>query len=311
MKTKNLFLLAAIAAATATLMTSCNKDDDDYNYDNAGIRFTSGITAPQTKVTTNVGTGVSTWEVGDPIGIYMVETGTTTISEGATNIPYEAKDALPTTSFIPTGGAIYYPVDELKSVDFIAYHPYTGAVANYVYPVELTAQTPQSALDLMYATANNAGAGYSKADRDKTVTFAFEHKLVKLILNVVKGAGVTGDITSVSIKGMNTTANYDLKGAGGLTDIDNIAGITPHTATANSRYEAILLPLAALDATHSVDFTIGTDTYTWATMAADMPKLEAGNIYTYTITLTKYAVKAEGSITNWITAGNTGNGIAD
>lgn len=304
MKTSKIFLTAVFA--TATLFTSCNVNDD--NGDNAlGVKFTSGITASQTKATID-GSGNSVWEAGDPVGIYMVGNGGTTVAESIENVKYTASAAGASTSFASTGTVIYYPVNTPAKVDFIAYHPYSASVSNWVYPVNVATQTPQTNIDLMWAKANNVGVGYDKTNTS-AVDFTFEHKLVKLVMNVSKGSGVTGNISSVAIKGMNTTANFDLTGVGGLTGADGAVTITPFTATAESKYEAILLPVSTLGASHTVEFTIGSETYTWK-MSNEITSLAAGSIYTYDITLTKYAVNATGSISKW-TAGTPGTGIAD
>lgn len=307
---KAIKILTTVALAGAMVFTSCNVNDDIIDNNEAqAVKFTSGINAlPTTKAAID-GTGNSVWELNDPIGIYMVNHGTTIVAESADNVKYTAAAAGASTSFTASGTAIYYPVNETAKVDFIAYHPHNAAVANYVYPVNVATQTSQTAIDLMYATADKSGAGYNKTDAATAVNFAFSHQLAKLILNVEKGAGVTGNLTSVTITGMNTTASFDLKGTAGLTTPGNQGPITPFTATAGSKYEAILLPVAALGAAHTVEFTVGTETYIW-NMSNDITSLAAGSIYTYDITLTKYAVGVSGSITKW-TVGDTGTGTAE
>lgn len=304
MKTK---LLSALTIS-ALLFASCSNDDSP-EVNDGRVKFTSGITTtPQTKVATD-NAGNSTWSLNDPIGIYMVANGTTTIAESAENIPYKATTAAASTSFTPLGSTIiYYPVNTPAKVDFIAYHPYKSSVANWVYPVDVSTQNPQTGIDLMYATANNSKTGYDKTSTN--VNFTFYHQLVKLIINVNTGTGVTGTVSTVSITGMNTSAKFDLKGTDGLTDLDTPQAITPYTATAGTKYEAILLPFAALSTANKVTFMTSTgETFTWE-MSNDISSLAAGSIYVYDITLTKYAVSATGSISKW-TAGTPGTGIAD
>lgn len=203
-------------------------------------------------------------------------------------------------------------MDEARKVDFMAYHPYNAAVSGFAYPVDLSVQTPQTAIDLMTAKADKSGAGYTKADgrSNTTVDFAFSHRLAKLVVDVTKDASVPGNITAVSITGMNTAATYDLTGAGGITLPKNPADITPCTITAQEKYEAILLPVDALTAAHTMTFTTdGGETYVWK-MSQQIPQLDAGTIYTYTVNVTKYAVTANGSINKW-TVGHTGTGTAE
>ena len=305
MKTKVLSTLAL----SALLFVSCSNDNETPEVNDGRVKFTSGITAtPQTKVATD-NAGNSTWNLNDPIGIYMVANTTTTVAENAANIPYKATTAAASTSFAPSGvTTIYYPVNTPALVDFIAYHPYSASVADWVYPIDLSTQTPQTAIDLMYAPADNSGAGYDKTSA--SVNFNFKHQLVKLIINVDMGSGVTGTVSAVSIKGMNTAANFDLKGVAGLTNFGTPQAITPYTATAGAKYEAILLPAAALSTAHRVTFTTSAgETFTWP-MSSEISSLTAGSIYVYTVTLTKHAVNATGNITKW-NVGTQGTGIAD
>lgn len=276
------------------------------------VRFTSGITATPGSRAMIDADGNSVWETGDPVGIYMVEHGAADVVGENANVKYTAAQAGASTAFTAAGAAIYFPMDEARKVDFIAYHPYNAAVSGFAYPVDLSVQTPQTAIDLMTAKADKSGAGYTKADgRSNTaVDFAFSHRLAKLVVNVTKDASVPGNITAVSITGMNTTATYDLTGAGGITSPRNPAAITPCTITAEQKYEAILLPVDALTDAHTVTFTTDDgETYVWK-MSQQIPQLAEGTIYTYDVNVTKYAVTANGSINKWVT-GTTGYGTAE
>lgn len=307
MKTKILSL--AVVAASAILI-SCEKNEIVENND--VVRFTSGITAtPITRVSIDQN-GNSVWEKNDPVGIFMLEHETTNISEGAENIQYKASNAGQSTTFTPASGAIHYPKEETKKLDFIAYHPYKAAASEFVYNVDVLDQASQTAIDLMWAKADNSGQGYSKASgRDGSpVNFAFTHKLVKLVMNVSKDASVSGNIISVKINGMNTTANFDLKGTDGLTEMNALKPIAPCKAGDN-KYEAILLPVSgSLNENHTVTFTTNDgETYVWK-MSNEISSLDAGKIYTYTVNVTKYAVTAEGSINKWISV-TPGTGTAE
>lgn len=299
-------ILSALLLSTL-LFASCSKEEAPEVNDRI-VKFSSGITAtPQTKVVTD-NAGESKWQANDQIGISMVANGTMTIAENADNIPYKATSAATSTSFVPAGATtIYYPVNAPEKVDFIAYYPYDASVANWTVPVDVSAQTSQADIDLMYATANNSGAGFDKTSTG--VNFTFQHQLVKLMLNVIKGDGVDGDITSVTINGMNTSAKFDLKGADGVTDLATPQAIVPHEVTASTAYEAILLPAATLDAANTVVFTTSKDeAFTWL-MTDNANTLEAGKIYTYNITLTKHAITVTGSIDSW-TVGSISDGTA-
>lgn len=306
MKTKILSLAVVTASA---ILISCEKNEIVENND--VVRFTSGITAtPITRVSIDPN-GNSVWEMNDPVGIFMLKHGTTNISEGVKNIQYKASNAGSTTTFTPASGAIHYPMEETEKLDFIAYHPYKAVVSEFVYNVDVSDQTSQTAIDLMWAKADNKRQGYSKASGREglAVNFAFTHKLVKLVMNVSKDASVSGNITSVKINGMNTTANFDLKGAAGLTGMATLKTITPYNA-ADTKYEAILLPVGSLTDAHTVTFTTDDrETYVW-NMSNEISSLEEGKIYTYTVNVTKYAVTANGSINKWISV-TPGTGTAE
>ena len=303
--------LPVVLIAICAVIVSCEKDNSPVNYDGA-VRFTSGgATATQTRVAIDP-QDKSVWEKGDPVGIYMVKHGTSDVLENAENMKYTASEAGLSTSFAPAVQAIYYPLDEMEKVDFIAYHPYRATVSGFVYPVDVSNQASQTGIDLMWAAADKQGAGYSKEDgRNNTlVDLAFSHQLAKLRMNVTKDPNVLGEIVKVSINGMNSTASFDLKGSGGLTAMGDAKSFEVCTVTAGSVYEAILLPVGPLDATHTVTFTTdkGED-YTWS-MYKQIAELKPGNIYTYDITVAKYVIEVTGNINSW-TVGATGTGNAE
>lgn len=310
---KKLTLPVALIAVCAVIVVivSCEKDNMLINKDGA-VRFTSGgATATQTRVAIDP-QNKSVWEKGDPVGIYMVKHGTSDVLENAENMKYTASEAGTSTSFAPAVQTIYYPLDETEKVDFIAYHPYRETVSGFVYPVDVSNQTSQTGIDLMWATADKQGAGYSKEDGRNTtsVDLAFNHQLAKLRMNVTKDANVPGQIVKVSINGMNTTASFDLKGSGGFTVTGDSKSFEVYTITAGSVYEAILLPLGSLGTAHTVTFTTDKgETYTWS-MYKQITELKPGNIYTYDIKVAKYKIEVTGNINSW-TVGTTGSGNAD
>lgn len=304
------FILPATLIAVCAVIVSCEKDNLPVINDGT-VHFTSGVTAIPTRVAINQ-SDESVWEKDDPVGIYMVKHGTNEVLENAENVKYTASNAGASTSFASAVQAICYPLDETEKADFIAYHPYKETVSGFVYPVDVSNQTSQTGIDLMWATADKQGAGYSKEDgrNNTSVDLAFDHQLAKLIMNVTKDVNVPGEIVKVSINGMNTTASFDLKGSDGLTGMGGGKSFEVCTVTAGSVYEAILLPRASLDATHTVTFTTSEgETYTWS-MNKQIATLDPGKIYTYDINVAKYKIEVSGSINSW-TVGSTGFGKAE
>lgn len=310
MNTKN-SLLAIVAVCMA--MTSCDKNETSVQPYDGSVRFISGVTAtsPSSRVAID-DQGKSVWNENDPIGIFMVEHGATTVVNAAANMKYTAVQAGASTSFTSSDSDIYYPNEESAKVDFISYHPYRNAIGgDFAYAIDLSDQTSQTNIDLMTANADNSGNGYSKEDgrNNSPVNFTFTHRLVKLVMNVTKDASVPGNITGVSIKGMNTAATFDLKGKAGITAQNTPAAITPCKSSEN-KYEAILLPVTVLTDTHIVTFTTDKgDTYQW-TMKKQIASLDVEKIYTYDVNVTKYKINANGAINSW-TEGSKGGGTAE
>ncbi|WP_197027615.1 fimbrillin family protein [Prevotella sp. 10(H)] len=311
-KTKFLSALAV----TALLFASCSSDDDNTPEVNDGrVLFSSGVNAATPKVGGNVG---STWDQNDPVGIFMVKHGqalsAANILEGADNVEYKAKDTGMSTAFTAISSPIFYPVNGDKA-DFIAYHPYKSTLTDFKYPINVATQTNQSAIDLLYATADKSGAGYDKSQGTTAVDMKFSHQLTKVVIKVTKGAGVA-DLTgmTVKIKGMNTTADFDLVSPAISNEAD-VADITPYNVPSSTNYEAILLPVT-FTGSHVVEFTVGGNTYSW-TMSknvgdanAQVTELKPAHIYTFNVTVKKNEVEAKGTIQGW-TMGGAFNGTAD
>jgi len=300
MKTKSLFLLLLLVVA------SCSNDDPQP--DSSGtVRFTSRI-ATLNDVQNRAAN--DQWTSGDQIGIYMKAAGEALADastlEDAANRAYKAASTTADAEFQPTGDdqIIYYPMDETKKVDFIAYYPYANTgITNYTYSVDVATQFPQTAIDLLYS--NNV-TGKGKTDTD-AAALAFDHKLSKVILNIERGDGTTNDDLSkmtVVFKGMNTQATMALAtGAVAITSGQTTEDITLLTAAAGVTYEGILLP-EDLNGT-KVEFHVNNaldEVFVWTvgTDATDDGVFEAGTKYTYTITLARTGVTASATIGQWL-----------
>jgi formylglycine-generating enzyme required for sulfatase activity len=244
----------------------------------------------QTRTSVDAG-GATQWLAGDETGIFM--TG------DAGNRKYGVSNAA-TGELSPADAAntLYYP--QAGNVDFIAYYPWKSGQALGSYPVDVSGQTNPAAIDLLYsnnATGKNKNSG--------AVQLSFTHALSKLSLTVTEGTGISSLAgLTVTIKGMDTRANFDLSNgtfgtASAQADITLLCTQTP-TTTLDGNYEAILLPLSMTGVT--VEFALNGATYTW-TPAAGMPALSAlqgGYRYAYTVTVNKTGITvSDGTITPW------------
>lgn len=236
---------------------------------------------------------------GDKVGIYMVETGKTTVLNYS-NVPYTAASSAESTAFTANETRIYYPENEAP-VDFVAYYPYTSAVADFIYPISLANQASSLvAHDLMVAKADNNGSGFTSG----SVSFTFAHQLSKLTLNFLDESGnaITPDANGVVIKGMNTTAKFNLS-TGLLSGKAATADITPYKY--NNSFDAVLLPFTFASG-HEVEVTIGGTKYVW-TMSNSYAGLEmkAGYSYIFNITVKTATSKVEAILIDF-----NGNSIA-
>lgn len=293
MKTQN--ILIATAMSVLALSSSCKKDHNpggEVPTATKAVTFTSSINGQiVTKAVNNK------WDANDAIGVFM-KTGTGLTNVLAANKSYTTNGD---GEFKPsaTDQNINYP--ETGSVDFIAYYPYKASLSNNTYPVDLTNQSNQPAIDLLYS--NNA-TGLSKTST--VANLSFSHQLAKIEFTVKNGYGVS-DLTGLTaaLNAVTTKADFDLA-TGILANPTQTADVAAKVTaqTGSSLVEAIVLPVA--DASGKVvTFTLPAGNFT-LTLPANT-KFEAGKRYTYDIELrngtapTPVAVALKATITDWTT----------
>jgi hypothetical protein len=228
------------------------------------------------------------WIAGDAVGIYMLATGTATVVNH-TNVPYNAESSATVTAFKADSEAIYYP-ENGAAVDFLAYYPYSATIVNFLYPINLTDQSVDMAVhDLMRAKTDNGGNGYTTGP----VSFTFEHQLAKVTLKFVDHSGTTVTPTAVTIKGMNTTADYNLS-TGVLGEGTTAADITPYQSS--NTCSAILLPFT-VSASHEVTATVNGKNYTWQIYDhySEM-QVKAGYAYVFNIKVNAFTEEMIGEL---------------
>ena len=293
-----------MAALAATVMTSCNNDDEAVN--NSGrveVKFSAKAAQVETRV------NETNWAANDPIGIYMVDAtaGTLTagnIVESVDNRQYKAAAAGANPDFTQVGGTIYYPAT--GNVKFLAYYPYSSSVtADFKLPVSVSSQSSLSAIDVLYAPVTSTS--YSGSTASTPVALAFVHKLVKLVFNISNGTGVTeapANGMTVTIPGQQTAGVLDL--TNGV--VTSSGASTSISATGTATVEAIVLPLASTSGI-TFSFTNNAGESFTGSMPSTTPKWEGGNKYTYTVTLQKSttgtAATIKGTISAW---GDGGSG---
>ncbi len=261
------------------LFYSCSQQDIDTASESAPypVQFQSTISGPgyQTRAS---GT---TW-ADDSIGVYMIRAGEQ-LSEAtvlADNRIYETQN---NGTFIASGTEqmIFLPEDG-SAVNFIAYYPYQADLQGYIFPVDISDQSSQESIDLLYA---RPAAAYTRENLN--VPFSFSHQLVKLVLNLTPSKeDETLEGVSVQIQGMKTKAVFDLATGNLTTDENSEQEINLKTmsyTTGNVQAEALLLPTAQMAGVKIV-FTLSSgESTTWD--LTDESPFQAGNRYTYDVIL--------------------------
>lgn len=290
-----LFPLALLASAT---MVSCNgKVEPAAQDEKVAVQFGSSINATTRAVNDK-------WTSGDQIGIFMTGENKTlsesSIREEADNIAYRTEG---NGAFSPVTAEqiIYFPMD--GDVDFYAYYPYTAQVNDYRIALDLSDQSIQEALDLMYAKVRGRNKSNPK------VELQFSHLLSNLILEVQPGTGLTqADLAelTVKVKDANTKATFNLVD-GTISGEETPEGFTMKTVEAGKRYEALLFPTTS--ESREIEFDLNNDhdaPFTWTMKSA----LKGGSQYHHQVTLSRTAAEVSGSIKPWDNGGDNGEHIA-
>ena len=284
--------LVYFSALVATILSGCSSDDKD-------LPETKQVVSFSTTISSNTRAANDAWTTGDKVGVYMIPEGGTLATALASNKKYTASAAGELT-YDSEDQAIYFPVDGSK-VNFVTYYPYTATVSNNQIAVDVTNQTSQEAIDLLYAPTTT---GFNNASTK--VNLNFTHQLTRMVLNITKASNVTLTNFSVKLVGTETKAAFDLATGTLTTTAGNVDSIAYKlTDKGNNQYqaEAIVLPNSKLPDDAAIEFTIGTQTFKTSLAAAS---LNAGSSYSYPANISDNAGKlvvavGQATITNWIT----------
>lgn len=251
-----------------------------------------------------------TWEKDDAIGIYMLKTGTTDISEGAENRRYSTADG--GSAFGTTADrTIYFPIDGSK-VDFQAYYPHQETLTNGAMALDVSDQTTLPAIDLM--TAAVATTEVEPLDKNHyKVHFKFNHRLTKLELKITNGNGISkSDLEGlkVEVTQQRTSGSYDpLFGAFGVYS-EPVKTVAMNTAADGTLAQAILLPNAKADGINPIItgreflFTLKSTGEVFHWSVPDDKLFERGDKNIYNITINRSGPEVTAEIIDW----NKGNG---
>lgn len=324
MKTKYLMV-----AAAAALLSACNNDENEVNDGPVEARITAGIAGPQTRA---IGTQ---WNA-DNIGVMVTAATGSNMKDLYKNVKYTTTSTGDKADFSAATGAGIFFQDAKETVTFAAYAPYQQSDADALPGTNgaVTVNTAdkngdqQETIDFLYAsgaTASRSNSTVTFANIDGGTDCSFKHKMARLDL-VLQVSTTDGFSADQIFADANTVNLSGLKHAGTFNVTTGVAAVNANATVTNNwnitackkaddettktrTYSLILLPQDASATGLPLTINIGGQNY--MNTGDIKPNLEAGNSYTYTITVKKTGLTVSGcTITDWNSSG-TGSGNAE
>ena len=274
------------------IITSCEGEPISWKPTEDLVNFSANIEGITTRASND------TWHKNDKIGVYMKDANKPLVG---TNYNYNAKyiNNSGNFSFSPSteDDALYFPNDG-KSVDFIAYYPYSEEINDFKYPIDVSSQVNLPDIDFMYS--NNA-TDISKDVGE--VQLSFCHQLCKIAINI-RGYG-NNDLRDlrVVITNVGTKAIFDL--STGVLQPATDFGDVELIVKSEGLVEAILLPendisqkeiwlIFDSDESTAYRYSLRND--------KDISSFQKSTLYTYNISINEddMAQSVQGSISDWI-----------
>lgn len=257
-----------------SFLLACEGERIDFSIINRSVKVNAYIDGVKTRATND------SWSEGDAIGIYMITAGEALSAESvlAKNVKYITQgDA----SFSPSTIAhdMKFPMDG-SNVDFIAYYPYGTIGTDFGYSLNVTDQSNQTAIDVMYS--NNV---FSKNSANPHIDLQFSHKLSKLVFNF------TSIVAETDLSGLEARlVDFNPRGKllltdGSITSTSTKEDILLKVATDGKMGEAIVIP--TLDLTNKkliIEHGLNGYEYDFST-AENISNFDSGFKYTFNLTL--------------------------
>ena len=236
MKAKIIFM-ATLAAA---VLTACNNDENNViDTGSSQATFTAAINGQ-----VNTRAFDQTWEAGDAIGISGTSGSTT-----YTNVQYVTTGGNGNFTVGTQGNEIYYQDD--NSVTFTAYYPWTNLAADATtITADTRAQASQSDFDFLWAQQTGSKAS-------PNVKFTFTHKMVKLVLTIKKGDGVSFQEVQdavLSLGGFKNNGSFNVTDGTATATGDNLTA--DWTFAGNSTETGYNAPSSKDDKAETVAYTL-------------------------------------------------------
>ena len=257
---KKIYKYTALAIF-ALSFTACSQDDDFTPQQEDIVKIASANIATEVQTRVNTLEDGTLWENADQI--LLVNNSRTTKNSGTYTATVTTGDN-PATTWELTNGTVLYASSGTN--DFTAYYP-AVTEADYTLPTDQSTVAGIKMADRMVATAT----GVAKGD---AVALSFERQNAKVTITP------------------SFASQYEGKTISDITGF-KIGEITPYLPVNGTAYTAILEPS---ETGFTVTLKVGQDELT----AESSTKIEAGNHYTFSLTVGKEAVKiADVSVTPW------------
>lgn len=163
------------------------------------VRMTAEIEGMKTRLSG------STWDQDDAIGVFMKMNGDElNASAPKKNLKYIYSEETGHFEPMSENEIIYFPTNG-DAVDFIGYYPFREDISAFNIPIDLTSQSNQSAIDLMYAdNVKNV------SQTESQITMRFSHKLSRIVFQVEHYRVIEQSDFSVIITGVPTVGSFNL-----------------------------------------------------------------------------------------------------
>lgn len=201
------FVMAAVALLA---MSACNNEMDEQNAVNGGelqpVQFQMAMA--NTRTVTDAVSRVTSWKVGDAIGIYALPAGTSNVANAkATNAKYVLGSD---NTWKAEAGSEIYPEEAL---DYYAYYPYQADITDPT-AINISAKADQSTTNGDDYGASDVLAGQTKnvAAGQGNVTLTFKH-MFAMVEAKIEGDKVTKQPTKVELKGVKLDAVLNIMAA--------------------------------------------------------------------------------------------------
>lgn len=253
----------------AAVLTACNNDENDViDSGSSQATFTAAINGQADTRAYD-----QTWEANDAIGISGTSGGTT-----YTNVQYVTTGGNGSFTAGTSGNEIYYQDD--AAVTFTAYYPWAKLAADATtITADTRAQASQSDFDFLWAQQTGSKAS-------PNVQFLFAHKMVKLVLTIRKGDGVSYQEVQdavLSLGGFKNNGTFNVTD-GTAFATDGTVNLTFAGNTSETGYNA---PLSKDDAAETVAYTLILFPQVFSSSLPITATITGGQSFSATLNFTK------------------------